>query len=77
MNFLPDQDESSRKPTQSELSLVLCSLVTSRAVLMEDGVTVSRKPEDERKVILNLEREELQRVLGDTGGKMWKNILNA
>jgi origin recognition complex subunit 1 len=77
MNFLPDQDESSRKPTQSELSLVLCSLVTSRAVLMEDGVTVSRKPEDERKLVLNLEREELQRVLGDTGGKMWKNILNA
>jgi len=59
------------------VSLVLDSLLASRAMLMEDGFTAARKPVGERKVILNLEQAEVERVLGDVGGTLWRNALGA
>jgi len=76
MNILPGDDEPTRKPTQSELSFVLDSLLASRAILVEDGLAVSRKPEDEKKVVLNLEQGEVERILGEEGGHRWKNVLS-
>ena len=46
-------------------------------MLMEDGFTAARKPVGERKVILNLEQAEVERVLGDVGGPLWQNALGA
>lgn len=75
MNVLPVDDEPTRKPSWSELESVLESLVASRAMLLEDGAAASRKAPGERKVVLNLEQGEVERVLGDVGGQRWKNIL--
>ncbi|EAU91735.2 replication control protein 1 [Coprinopsis cinerea okayama7 len=69
--------ESSRKPTSAELAIVLDSLVASRAILLEDGAAVARKPEEERRVLLNIEQIEVERVLSDIGGPAWKNVLSA
>ncbi|KAG5635717.1 hypothetical protein H0H81_010321 [Sphagnurus paluster] len=76
MNVLPSSTDPTRKPTPSELALVLDSLVASRAMLVEDGIAVSRKPEGERKVLLNLELSEVERVLSEVGGQRWKNVLS-
>ncbi|KAJ6491836.1 P-loop containing nucleoside triphosphate hydrolase protein [Mycena vitilis] len=70
----PDVPEL-RMPTRNELALVLDSLVASYALLMEGGATALRKAEGERKVMLNLEQGEVERVLGDVGGERWRNIL--
>jgi origin recognition complex subunit 1 len=67
----------SRKPTLAELTMVLESLVASRAVLLEDGAGVARKPEGERRLLLNIEQIEVERVLSDVGGPVWKNVLSA
>ncbi|KAJ7497064.1 P-loop containing nucleoside triphosphate hydrolase protein [Mycena latifolia] len=66
-----------RMPTPNELALVLDSLVASRALLMEGGAAALRKAEGERKVLLNLEQGEVERVLGDVGGDQWRNILTS
>lgn len=66
---------STRRPTIGELTVVLDSLLASRAMLMEDGFTAARKPVGERKVILNLEQAEIERVLSDVGGNLWMNAL--
>jgi len=76
MNILTSPDDPSRKPTLNELSLVLDSLVASRAMLVEEGVCISRKPEGERRVLLNLEQGEVERVLSEVGGQHWKNVLS-
>jgi origin recognition complex subunit 1 len=76
MNVLTSSDDPSRKPTPNELSIVLDSLVASRAMLVEDGAAILRKPEGERKVLLNLEQGEVERVLSEVGGQRWKNILS-
>lgn len=76
VNVLTSPDDPSRKPTPNELSVVLDSLVASRAMLVEEGAAVSRKPESERRVLLNLEQAEVERVLGEVGGQRWRNILN-
>jgi origin recognition complex subunit 1 len=68
--------ESTRKSTLGELTFVLDSLLASRAMLMEDGFTAARKPVGERKALLNLEQAEVERVLGDVGGPLWRNALN-
>lgn len=73
-NILPQDEESTRKPSDAELKLVLTSLLSSRAVLVEEGASVSRKPEGDRKVLLNLEPAEIQRVLSE-GGEAWKDAL--
>jgi len=44
-----------RRPNaETELKLVLDSLAAARAMLLEDGMVVSRRPEGERKVLLSL-----------------------
>ena len=76
MNVLTSDDDPKRKPTPTELQLVLESLAASRAILVEDGMAVARKPEGERKVLLNLEQNEVERVLSEVGGVRWKNVLS-
>lgn len=56
--------------------MVLESLAASRAMLIEDGVTASRKADGDRKVILNLEQGEVERVLSEFGGARWKSVLS-
>ncbi|KAH8826677.1 P-loop containing nucleoside triphosphate hydrolase protein [Flagelloscypha sp. PMI_526] len=67
---LPRADESVRRLSNAELESVLESLVASRAILLEDG---SRKPLEERKVVLNLEQNEVERVLSERDSH-WKNL---
>jgi len=54
---------------------VLDSLVASKAVLLEEGTASFRKAQGERKVILNVEMGEVERVLSEIGGKSWENAL--
>ncbi|KAJ7111931.1 P-loop containing nucleoside triphosphate hydrolase protein [Mycena epipterygia] len=64
-----------RMPTPNELGMVLDSLVAARALLVEGGAAALRKAEADRKVVLNLEQGEVERVLGDVGDDRWRNIL--
>lgn len=57
--------------------MVLESLAASRAMLIEDGVAASRKADGDRKVILNLEQGEVERVLSEFGGPRWKSVLSS
>jgi origin recognition complex subunit 1 len=68
-------DDSTRRPSPIELRRILDSLLASHAVLLEDGGSVSRKPEGERRVMLNIEQSEVERVLGEIGGQRWKSAL--
>ncbi|KAL6301181.1 P-loop containing nucleoside triphosphate hydrolase protein [Sparassis latifolia] len=76
MNILTGEDDPSRRPTLGELQLVLDSLLASRAMICEDGALAARKPEGEKRVALNLEHVEVERVLGEVGGARWKNALS-
>ncbi|EKM58737.1 uncharacterized protein PHACADRAFT_207509 [Phanerochaete carnosa HHB-10118-sp] len=68
--------DATNRPTREELLMVLESLAASRAVLCEDGPQATRKSEDDRRVMLNLESSEVERVLGEVGGVRWRNVLN-
>lgn len=72
---LTSEGDPSRKPTPEELGLVLDSLVASRAMIVEDGVNAIRKSPRERRVILNLEQTEVERVLSEVGGRSWATAL--
>ncbi|GJJ08352.1 hypothetical protein Clacol_002563 [Clathrus columnatus] len=75
MNTLTDlRDAPMRKPSALELSLVLDSLVASRAVILDIAVN-PKKPPSGRKVMLNLEAGEVERVLSEVGGTNWRNAL--
>ncbi|GJE89741.1 P-loop containing nucleoside triphosphate hydrolase protein [Phanerochaete sordida] len=73
---LADGAEAARRPAREELLLVLESLAAARAVLCEDGPQIARKHEDDRRLVLNLEFGEVERVLGEVGGVRWRNVLN-
>ena len=75
MNSLIGEDDPKRKPTDIELALVLDSLVACRALIIEEGVAASRKNQGDRKVVLNIETGEMERVLSELGGTNWKNAL--
>ncbi|KAF9260238.1 P-loop containing nucleoside triphosphate hydrolase protein [Marasmius fiardii PR-910] len=77
VDSLTSEDDPRRRPTLSELDIVLQSLIGTRAMLLEDGAAAMRKPEGERKVALNLDQSEVERVLSDVGGDIWKKILCA
>ena len=77
VDALGDGDDAVRKPTYGELTLVLDSLLASRAVVMEDGLSAGRKKVGERRIVLNLEQVEVERVLGDVGGQRWKMALSS
>ncbi|RPD52623.1 hypothetical protein L227DRAFT_589631 [Lentinus tigrinus ALCF2SS1-6] len=78
VNLLANDAEGdpSRRPSSDELVLVLNALLASHALICEDGAAVARKAEDERRVALNLEYVEIERVLGEIGGPRWRNALN-
>lgn len=75
MSVIPSDSDPKTKPSTNELLMVRDSLSASRAVVIEEGATVARKPEDERRVLLNIEQGEVERVLSDVGGNAWRNIL--
>jgi len=75
VDALTSGEDLARKPTPAELELVLDSLVASRALIVEDGLNAIRKPPRERRVILNLEQVEVERVLSEVGGRSWANVL--
>jgi origin recognition complex subunit 1 len=75
MSVIPSDSDPKAKPTTNELLMVRDSLLASRAIIVEEGVAVSRKPEDEKRVLLNIEQGEVERVLSDVGGNSWRNIL--
>ena len=54
---------------------MLDSLLASHALIAEDGIAVARKAEGERRVALNLEYAEVERVLGEVGGPRWCTII--
>jgi origin recognition complex subunit 1 len=56
-------------PVQRELEGVLDALLAARVVLSE--------ARGARRVMLNLEQVEVERVLGEVGGQQWRNILAA
>lgn len=75
MNTLTDSgDPPKRRPTVTDLSYVLDSLVASRAVVVEMGLNLKKSPVS-RKVMLNLEIGEVERVLSEVGGISWRNAL--
>lgn len=76
INVLAEEVDTTRRPTPGELGIVLDSLAASRAVLCEDGPLLSRKSEDEKRIVMNLEHAEVERVLAEVGGTKWKNALN-
>ncbi|KAI0081042.1 P-loop containing nucleoside triphosphate hydrolase protein [Panus rudis PR-1116 ss-1] len=69
-------EHSPRRPTPGELWIVLESLLAARAMLCEDGPVIARKHEDDRRIVMNLESSEVERVLGEVGGMKWKNALS-
>ncbi|KAL7278893.1 hypothetical protein ACG7TL_006724 [Trametes sanguinea] len=72
-----DEDPApTRRPSADELLLVLDALLASHALIAEDGAAIARKAEGERRVALNLEYGEVERVLGEVGGPRWRNALN-
>ncbi len=75
MSVIPSDSDPKTKPTLNELLMVRDSLSASRAVVVEEGAAVARKPEGERRVLLNIEQGEVERVLSDVGGNAWRNIL--
>ena len=64
-----------KKPTFTDLRFVLDSLVGSKAMLIEEGAVAAKKADGDRRVILNIEQSEVERVLGEIGGQRWKNAL--
>jgi len=56
-------------PALRELEGVLDSLLAARVVLSE--------ARGARRIVLNLEQAEVERVLGEVGGQPWRNILAA
>ncbi|KAJ3862386.1 P-loop containing nucleoside triphosphate hydrolase protein [Lentinula novae-zelandiae] len=63
VDALTSAGDPTRKPSTNELRVVLESLVASRAMLMEDGAAAMRKAEAERKVVLNLDQNEVESAL--------------
>ena len=55
--------------------MVLDSLLASHALLIEDSASAARKPEGQRRLLLNVEQNEVERVLGEVGGQRWKNAI--
>ncbi len=60
-------NESTRKPSPAEMELVLTSLVSSKAVLVEEGAIASRKDTGDKKVALAVEQTEVERCAGRYG----------
>ena len=55
--------------------MVLDSLEALRAIHVEYGVAVTRKHPREKKVMLNIEQGDVEKVLSNVGGDAWRNVL--
>ena len=75
-SVLAGDKSPAQNPTPHELSCVFDSLLASRALLIEEGAMAAKKRSDERKIVLNLEQAEVERVLSEVGGQRWRNALN-
>ncbi|KZT64575.1 hypothetical protein DAEQUDRAFT_602481 [Daedalea quercina L-15889] len=64
IGLLAGEDVPVRQPAPGEL-VVLDTLVASHALLYSEGAAGTRRPEDVRCVVLNLEHTEVERVLGE------------
>lgn len=51
MDVIPSDSDPKTRPTMNELLMVRDSLSSSRAIVVEEGAIVARKPEDERRVL--------------------------
>lgn len=73
MDTLPSGDEPKRKPTVTELGIILDSLVASNAVGIEPA---TKKAEADRLVMLRIETAEVERELSDVANTpAWKSVL--
>ena len=43
-------------------------------MFIEDGIVAQRKPDSERRVVLNFEQLEIERVLSEICGQIWKDV---
>ena len=64
---IADDDSPQRKPKEQELLDVLDSLVSSSLLSVESGALAARKAAGDRKVVLQVEKDEVRRVLADIG----------
>jgi len=71
---IADDDSPQRKPKEQELLDVLDSLVSSSLLSVESGALAARKAAGDRKVVLQVEKDEVRRVLADVGPR-WDAIL--
>ena len=55
--------------------MILDSLVSSRAVVVEDGAAGTRRAVGERRLVLNIEQGDVEKALSEVGGTRWKNVL--
>jgi len=62
-----DPDVPQRTPSDEEMASVLDALVHSGLLSIESGAVVNRKPLSDRKVIMTVEKQEVKRVLVETG----------
>ncbi|KAJ3783927.1 P-loop containing nucleoside triphosphate hydrolase protein [Lentinula aff. detonsa] len=74
VDALTSGGDPTRKPSTNELRVVLESLVASRAMIVEDGTMAMRKPESDRKVVLNLDQNEVESALFEVN-ETWKQRL--
>ncbi|KAJ3794984.1 P-loop containing nucleoside triphosphate hydrolase protein [Lentinula aff. detonsa] len=74
VDALTSAGDPTRKPSTNELRVVLESLVASRAMIVEDGTMAMRKPESDRKVVLNLDQNEVESALFEVN-ETWKQRL--
>lgn len=71
------RDSIMTRPSVDHLRIVLRSLVSARAVLMENGVAADRKAFQDRLLLMNIENGEATRALCDVGGPKWVTLLGA
>ncbi|KAJ3991783.1 P-loop containing nucleoside triphosphate hydrolase protein [Lentinula boryana] len=74
VDALTSAGDPTRKPSTNELRVVLESLVASRTMIVEDGTMAMRKPESDRKVVLNLDLNEVESALFEIN-ETWKQRL--
>lgn len=56
-----------KTPSDEQMMSVLDALVHAGLLSMESGAVVNRKPIQDRKIIMTVEKQEIKRVLVETG----------
>lgn len=73
---IEDAKTPKRKPTEDDLNMILDSLASSNLLSIESGALAARKLAGERKIVLQVEKDEVRRVLADIGPR-WNALLGA